>query len=114
MNLAQLPMSDILESVEVLVLRWHLHRAAPTSRAVEKFAVRIRNFRPIDIEGVVMKAFIEWPRITGPGAVLAPGKRAAVFEAHCDALGLGRNDAELHAAFGVDLRIFFAGLIGRR
>jgi len=111
MNLPQLPMRHILQRVEVLVLRRNFDRAAPTAGAIEIVAVWIRNICAVNIDGVVMKPFVEWPRVTGPRAVLALGEGTAVSETHADTLGFGRDDAEFDTAFRVELRIFFARLI---
>ena len=61
-----------------------------------------------------MEALVKRTRVTGPRAVLTLREGAAVAEAHADALGIGRHDAEFDAPLRIDLRILFARLIGGR
>jgi hypothetical protein len=114
MNLAELPVRHLFERVEVRILCGHFDGAAPTSGTVEIVAVRIGNFGPIDDDGVVMKPFVQRSGVANPGAVLLLREGAAVPETHAHALGLGRDDAEFHAALRVHLWILLARLIGRR
>ena len=114
MNLAKLAVRHVLERVKILILGRYFDGAAPASRAVKEQAVRIRNFRPINIDRVIVKALVQRPCVTGPRAVLILRKRAAISETHPDALGFGCNDTEFHAAFRIDLRILFARLVGWR
>ena len=58
-HLAQLPMRHILERVEIRVLRRNLNRAAPATGAVEVVTVRIGHLSPIDLDGVIVKTFIQ-------------------------------------------------------
>jgi len=111
-ELAKLAMWDVLERVKILVFGWEFYGAAPTSCAVEKVAVQIRNFGAIDINRIVVKTFVQRPSVAGPGAVVAFCELATVPETHANGLSFGRDDAEFDAAFGVDLWIFFAALIG--
>ena len=114
MNLAELPVRHLFERIEVRIRRGHFDGAAPTSGTVEIVAVRIGNFGPIDVDGVVMKPFVQRSGVANPGAVLILREGAAVPETHPDALGLGRNNAEFHAALRVHLWKLLARLIGRR
>src|SRR5438046_7510636 len=114
MNFAKLAVRHILERVEVRILRGNFDRAAPTSGAIEIMAVRIGNVGPVDVDGVVVEAFVQWTRVAGPRAVLILRKGAAISETHADALGFGCNDTEFRAAFRIDLWILFARLIGWR
>src|SRR6185369_13338038 len=114
MNLAELPVRHLFERVEVRILYGHFDGTAPTSGTVEIVAVRIGNFGPIDVDGVVMKPFVQRSGVANPGAVLIFREGAAVPETHAHALGLGRDDAEFDAPFRVHLRILLARLIGGR
>src|SRR5262245_40295531 len=87
MNLAKLAMRNVLQCVEVPILGRHFDRAAPPSGTVKEHAVGIRNIRPVNIDRVIVKAFVQWPRVTDPGAVLTLRKGAAISETHSDALG---------------------------
>ena len=111
-DLAKLAMRDIFERVKILIFGRNFDGAAPTSGAVEEVAVRIGNFRAVDVEGVIMKSFVQRPGVTDPCAVVAFCELAAVPETDGDGLSLGCDDAEFDAAFGVDLRVLFASLIG--
>ena len=114
MKLAKLAVGHVLERIKLRILRRDLDGTSPTSSAIIIVAVRIGNFGSIDIDGVVMKAFIQGTRVAGPSAVRIFGEGAAILETDAHALGFGRDDAEFHSAFRVDLRILFAGLIGWR
>jgi len=61
-----------------------------------------------------MKPYVERSSVAGPCAIVALCEGAAVPETDANGLGLGCDNAEFNAAFGVDLRILFAALIGRR
>src|SRR5689334_8269493 len=74
-------------------------------------AVRIGNLGSIDFDGVIVKPFIQGPRVTVPGTVISFGKFTAVSERAAHAFGFRRGDAELHAPFRVVLRKLFALLI---
>ena len=97
-----------------MVVGGDLDTAAPAVGSEEKHAVGIWYFRPVNVDGVIVKTFVQGTCVTDPGAVLTFRKRAAVSETHSDALGLGCNDAEFDSAFRIDLGILLVRLIGRR
>ena len=105
-------MRHVLDSVEVLVVSGDLDAAAPAVGTEKELTARVRNFCPVNVNGVIVKAFVQGTRVADPGAVFTLSKRAAISEAYRDALGSGRYDTESHAAFRVDLRILFARLVG--
>jgi hypothetical protein len=111
-ELAKLAMRHIFERIKILIFGRDFDSAAPPSRAVEKVAVRIRNFGSIDINRIVVKTFVQWPGVAGPGTVVAFCELAAVPETYANGLSFGRDDAEFDPTFGVNLRILFAPLIG--
>src|SRR6187397_333826 len=103
MNFAELAVRHVLQGVEIRVLRRNFNGATPTSRAKKIVAVRIGHVGAIDVDSVVVKAFVQGPRVAGPRAVLAFRERAAVPKTHSDALSFRRNDAEFDAALRVNL-----------
>lgn len=105
-------MRQILEGVKNLVLGRDFDSAAPTSSAVEEMAVRIGNVSAVDIDGVIVKSFVERSGVSDPSAVLALREWAAVPETDANGLSFRCDDTEFDTAFGVDLRIVFAALIG--
>ncbi len=115
-DLPQMAVRHVLDSVEVLVFGGDFDTAAPTVAAVEIQAAGVRDPGAIDDELVIVETFVLRPRDADPGAVVTLGQRVgcAAQELERDALGLGRDDAGPNAAFGVDLRILFARLVGCR
>jgi hypothetical protein len=111
-ELAKVAMRHVFKSVKILIFGWELDCAAPTSRAVEKVAVRIGNVSAVNVDGVVMKTFVQRPGVAGPGAIFAFCELAAVPETYANGLSFGRDDAEFDPPFGINLRIFFATLNG--
>ena len=111
-ELAKLAMRHIFECIKILIFGRDFYSATPTSCAVEEVAVRIGNFGAIDIDGVIVKPFVQGPGVTEPRAVVAFCECAAVPETDSNRLSLRREDAEFDTALGVDLRILFAALIG--
>jgi hypothetical protein len=98
-------MRNVLHGIEVFVVRGHF-TAAPPARAVKHLRPRIRRVDAIDVELVVMKAFILRVRSTHPKAIVAFGHRvlyAADIELH--ALRIGSPQASANAPLRVDLRI---------
>jgi hypothetical protein len=75
-------------------------------------AVGIRHFRPVNLDRVIMKTFVQRPRVAVPGAVFPFRKLATVPEGASDALGVRRNDAEFNATFRINLWVIFTWLIG--
>jgi hypothetical protein len=88
---------DVLERVEITILRGNFHGAAPAAGAKVVATVRIGHLGPIDFDGVIVKAFVERSRVAVPRAVLAFGELTAVAESAGDALRLRRYDAQFHA-----------------
>ena len=111
-DLAHLAVGHVLHRVEVGVMRRDLHTAPPPVGPEVIPAVGVRDFGPIDLDGVVVEALVEGARVTDPGAVRPLGERGAVAESHADRFRLGRDDAELHPALAIHLGIFLAGLVG--
>ncbi len=111
-ELAKLAMRHIFERVKILVLGGDFNGAAPTSGAVKEVAVGIGNVCAIDVDGVIVKSFVERPGVAGPCAVVTLCEWTAVSETDADGLSPRRHDTEFDPALGVDLRILFAALIG--
>lgn len=111
-ELAKLAVRHIFEGVKILVFGREFDGATPASGAVKEMAVRVGNFGAVNIDGVVMKSFIQRPSVAEPCAVVAFCECATVPETNGDGLSFGCDDAEFNAAFGVDLGILFAALIG--
>jgi len=106
-------MRHIFERIKLRILSRNFDGASPAARAIKVVAVRIGHLSPIDLDGVIMKTFIQWPCVTVPGAVFAFFEFAAVAECAANAFGLWRHNAEPHATFRVVLRILFSRLVGR-
>src|SRR6185436_9106220 len=98
MQLAKLAVRHVFERVEVTILGRNFHGTAPATGAVEIMAVRIGHLSSIDLDGVIMKPFVQWPRVTVPHAVVAFLEFAALSKRAAHALRFRRDDAELHAA----------------
>src|SRR5438045_1007936 len=104
-------MRNILERIEIAILRRYLDGAAPATGAEEVMAVRIGNLGSINFDGVVVKTFIQVACVTVPGAILSLGELAAVSKSAAHAFGFRRDDSELQAALRVVLWKLFARLI---
>jgi len=116
-NLLHSAVGHVLEGVEILVMGGDFDAAFPTRGAVEVQGAGVVECSPIDREMIVVKALVQRScRGAHPGAVLGLGQGGAPAsaQAHADALGLGRDDAESGVALGVDLRVLLARLIGGR
>src|SRR5690606_36074508 len=85
-DLSQLSVRDVLHGIEVLVVRRDFHATSPAIGTEEKHAVWVGNLGAIDIDGVVVEAFVQRPCVADPGAVLILGEGAAASEAHRDTL----------------------------
>src|SRR6185312_17219805 len=113
-GLAQLPVWDVLDGVEVRVLGGDLNSAAPSVGAEEELAARVRDVGTVDVDPVVVEALVQRAGSANPGAVLALRQCDPTPLGDPYALRIRRDDAESSAALGVYLRILLAGLIGRR
>src|SRR6185295_3520869 len=80
--------------------------------AVKVVTVRIGHLSSVDLDGVIMKTFIQWTCVAVPGAIFSLGELAAVAKSAAHAFRFRRDDPELHATFRVVLRILFACLVG--
>src|ERR1019366_783895 len=114
-DLLQVAMRHVLERIEVLVMDGDFEPASPAACAVEEQAAGVGNLGAIDIDLVVVEAFVLGRRNAHPGTVRALRhgvSYAAQIEQHT--LGLGRDDARADAPFRVDLGVLFALLVERR
>src|SRR5687767_12092717 len=106
-------MGHIPERVEITIPGRNFHCAAPTTGAVEIMTVRIGHLSPSDLDGIIMKTFIQGACVAVPSAIFSPGELAAVSKSAAHAPGFRRDDSELHAALRIILRILFARLVRR-
>src|SRR4051812_9858952 len=87
-NLPQLAVRHVLERIKILVMGREFHRAAPALCAEEEQAIGIRNFGAVDLERIIVKTFVQRPRMAVPGAIFAFRKFAAVSEGAAYVFGL--------------------------
>src|SRR6185437_16824783 len=71
----QLPVRHVLHRIEVLIVGGNFNTAAPTAGAIEHDCAGVGNGDSIDVELVIVKAFVLRVGEAGPHAILALGHR---------------------------------------
>src|ERR1019366_1120060 len=115
-NLLHFAVRNVLEGVEILVMRGNFNAAFPAGRTVEIPGAGIIEYPAVNDEMVIMKTFFH--RLCGcahPDTVCifreggAPASDQAQF--HGNALGLRRLDTESRVTLRIDLWVSLAVLV---